>query len=179
MGQSGGENSEVVQMTDEVVTETGQTTEPETGNGTGTESGTDESTATSVINLAVESVAALINDMNLFATITRGALGIGNSLCCEVAPSATETVFMDKEYYLPLTLAINGKHDNLQTLSDALDNILDTLSMSKTYPSGTGWEIVDITAGNQPRVIGREDNNQWLMNADVIIKIYRKDEADT
>ena len=166
-------------MTDEVVNETGQTTEPETGNGTGTETSTDESTSTSVINLALEAVAALINEMNLFATISRGALGTGNSLCCEPVPSTVETVFMDKEYYLPLTLAINGKHDNLQTLSDALNNILDTLSMSKTYPSGTGWEIVDITAGGEPRVIGREENNAWLMNADVIMKIYRKDEADT
>lgn len=133
----------------------------------------------SIINLAIESVAQIINGMNLFAQIKRGALGTGNGLCCEPAPSTTEAVFMDKGYYLPLTLAINGKHENLQTVSDALNNIQDTLSMMKTYPSGEGWEIVDITSGGEPRVIGREENNMYLMNGEVIIKIYRKDEAGT
>lgn len=132
--------------------------------------------STSVINLAVEAVMNMIDGLNLFASITRGALGIGNSLCCEIAPSVPEAVFMDKNYYIPLTLALNGKHDNLQTLSDALNTIVDTLTRQKTYTDGNGWEIVDITSGNLPRVIGREDNNSWIMACDLVVKIYRKDE---
>ena len=133
--------------------------------------------STSVVNLAVESVMDLIDAMQLFAPIRRGALAIGNSLSCEVAPSATESVFYDKGTYTPVLLALNGKHDNLQTLSDTLNNIMDTLSRLKTYPSGDRWEIVDITNGNFPRVIGREDNNSWLMACDIVIKLYRKDET--
>lgn len=131
--------------------------------------------ATSVVNLAVESVMDLIDAMQLFAPITRGALGTGNGLCCEIAPSATEAAFYDKGTYTPVLLALNGKHTNLQTLSDTLNNIMDTLTRMKTYPSGNGWEIVDISNGNFPRVIGREDNNQWLMACDIVIKLYRKD----
>ena len=132
--------------------------------------------STSIINQAIESVMDMIDGLNLFAPITRGALGIGNSLCCEIAPSTPEAVYMDKNLYCPLTLAINGKHDNLQTLSDALNNIMDTLSRKTAYTSGNGWQIVDITNGNAPRVIGREDNNSWVMACDIVIKLYRKED---
>lgn len=134
--------------------------------------------ATSAINHAVEAVMNMINDLSNFATITRGALGTGNGLCCEIAPANAETVFLDKSPYYALTLAINGKHSNLQTLSDTLNNIIDTLTRKTSYVSGTGWEIVDISHGILPRVIGREDNNDWLMACDIIIKIYRKDDGE-
>ena len=140
----------------------------------GTESTTP--TSTSVLNLAVEAVMDMIDALSPFATITRGALGIGNSLSCEIAPSVPQEVYLDKNSYIPLTLALNGKHDDLQVLSDTMNNIIDSLSRAKSYTSGTGWQIVDITAGNLPRVIGREDNNSWLMAGDLVVKIYRKDD---
>ena len=130
----------------------------------------------SKINAAIEAVMNLIDAMDNFANITRGALGISAGLSCEVAPSAVDSVYMDKNAYIPVTLAINGKHANLATLSDTLNNIMDTLSRRTEYPSGDGWEIVDITSGNLARVIGREDNNLWLMNCDLVVKIYRKDD---
>ena len=133
-------------------------------------------TSTSVLNLAVESVMNLIDELTTL-TITRGALGAGNSLSCEIAPSVVESVFMDKNTYIPLTLAINGKHDDLRTLTDTLNGIMDNLTRLKQYPSGDNWEIVDITNGTLPQVIGRENNNQFLMACDLIIKIYRKDDV--
>jgi hypothetical protein len=65
----------------------------------------------------------------------------------------------------------------LQVLSDTLNNIMDTLTRLKSYPTGNGWQIVDITNGNLPRVIGREENNSWVMACDLVVKIYRKDET--
>ena len=132
-----------------------------------------------VLDTVVESVMDMIDALDNFAKITRGALGIGNSLSCEIAPSMVDSVFYDKNSYIPVTLAINGKHSNLQTLSDTLTNIMDTLTRKKSYTDGNGWQIVDITGGNLPRVIGREDNNQWLMACDLVIKVYRKDEETT
>ena len=132
--------------------------------------------ASSKINQAVEAVMTMIDNLSPFATITRGALGIGDGLSCEVAPSMVDSVFMDKNIYLPLTLAINGKHSDLQILSDTLNNIMDTLTRKTVYTSGNGWEIVDITNGNHPRIIGREDNGQWLMACDLVVKLYRKDD---
>lgn len=133
--------------------------------------------STSVINLAIESVMDLIDGLHNFGIITRGALGSEDGLSCEIAPSYTESVYMDKNAYIPVTLAINGKHHNLQTLSDTLNNIMDTLTRLHSYPSGNGWEIVDITTGIVPRVIGREENNSYLMACDLVIKIYRKDDT--
>lgn len=131
---------------------------------------------TSIIDMAIEAVGQLINALNPFAPIRRGALGADHGLCCEPAPSSVEEVYLDKGYYLPLTLGINGKHANLQILSATLNNIQDTLSRMRTYPTGNGWEIVDITSGISPRVIGREENNDWLMACDLVIKIHRKDD---
>lgn len=131
----------------------------------------------SIINNAVTAVMDLIDAMGNFAPITRGALGTGSGITCEIAPSVPQETYYDKCMYLPLTLALNAKHANLQTLSDTLNNIIDTLTRRKTYPSGNGWEIVDITGGNMPRVIGREENNEWLMACDVVVKIYRKDDT--
>jgi hypothetical protein len=131
---------------------------------------------TSKINAAVDAVMDLIDAMDNFAAITRGALGTSNGLACEIAPSMPSEVYLDKNAFIPLTLALNGKHSNLQVLSDTLNNIIDTLTRRTAYPAGDGWEIVDITSGNLPRVIGREENNAWLMACDLIIKIYRKDD---
>ena len=132
--------------------------------------------ATSKINLALEWVITTINAMSNFATMTRGALGTANGLTCEIAPSNAEAVFLDKCSYIPLTITINGKHTNLMTLTDTLNNIMDTLTRLKTYSDGTGWEIVDITNGIFPRVIGREENNAWVMACEIVVKLFRKDD---
>ena len=131
--------------------------------------------STSVLNLAVEVVIAMIDGIGNFANMKRGALGSGNGLTCEIAPSTVDSVFMDKNSYIPVTLALNGKHEDLQVLSDTLNNIIDTLTRMTSYTDGNGFEIVDITSGNLPRVIGREPDNTWLMACDLVVKIYRKD----
>ena len=56
-----------------------------------------ETPAKNPIDLAIESVMDLVNALGLFATITRGALGSGVGLVCEVAPSVPQEVF----YWFP------------------------------------------------------------------------------
>ena len=126
----------------------------------------------SVINEAIESVMDLVDSLGLFSTIRRGALGTGNDLCCEVAPSSPYEVYLDKNQYIVLDLTINGRHDNLETLSEAMNTIHEELTMMKEYPSGTGWQIVDITTYTEPQMIGREDNNRWLMASSLAVKVY-------
>ena len=128
-------------------------------------------TSTSVINLAIESVMDLIDAIGLFATISRGALGTGNGLCCEIGPTSPEAVFLDKHQYIPVDLTINGKHDDLRTLSDALNTIHETLTMAFSYPSGNGWQVVDITTMSEPQVIAREDDGKWMMASALTVKV--------
>ena len=125
----------------------------------------------SIINAAIESVMDLIDGLNLFSTISRGALGTGEELCCEMGPTSPETVFLDKHQYIPVDLTINGKHMNLQTLSDAMNTIHESLTMLREYPYGDGWEIVDITTMTEPQVIYREDSNAWVMASALLVKV--------
>jgi hypothetical protein len=125
----------------------------------------------SIINEAIESVIGLVNGLSLFSTMYRGALGTADGLCCEVGPSVPESVFLDKNQYIPVDLTINGKHENLRTLSEAMNTIHESLTMRFSYPSGTYWKIVDITTASEPQVIGREDSNQWIMASSLFIKV--------
>ena len=127
--------------------------------------------STSIINQAVESVMDLIDGLNLFSPVSRGALGTGAGICCEVGPSGPEAVFLDKNQYLIIDFTINAKHENLQTLSDTLNGIHENLTMLRNYPSGNTWEITDITTLTEPQIIGREDSNAWLMASALNVKV--------
>ena len=128
----------------------------------------------SILNQAIESVMDLIDALSLFAPITRGALSAGNSLSCEIGPTSPETVWFDKNQYIPIDLTINGKHENLQTLSDSMNLIHQTLTMMTEYPSGAYWQIVDITTLTLPQVIGREQDNRWMMASALNVKVETK-----
>lgn len=128
----------------------------------------------SIIDSSVEAVMDLIDGLDLFPSITRGALGTGRTISCEVAPSGPEEVYLDKNQYITIDLTINAKSGNLQTLSDGLNMIHQNLTMLKAYPKTEQWEIVDITTLTEPQVIGREDNNEWIMASSLGIKVYTK-----
>lgn len=128
----------------------------------------------SIIDSSVEAVMDLIDGLDLFSSITRGALGTGRTISCEVAPSGPEEVYLDKNQYITIDLTINAKSGNLQTLSDGLNMIHQNLTMLKAYPKTEQWEIVDITTITEPQVIGRESNNDWLMASSLGIKVYTK-----
>lgn len=129
------------------------------------------SDSTSILNRAIENVMDMIDALGLFADIHRGALTTSDDLSCEIGPTSPETVWLDKNKYIPIDLTINGKNTNLQTLTDALNKIDHDLTMARSYPSGNGWEIVDISTLTEPQVIGREDNGQWLMASALLVKV--------
>ena len=131
----------------------------------------------SPINAAVEAVMDMIDGLNLYDTITRGALGTGNDLTCEVAPSSPAEVYLDKGQYITIDLTINGKHDNLEKLSEDMNLIHEVIPFSTQYTGGTGWQVVDITTYTFPQIIGREADNRWIMASSLSVKVYleRKD----
>lgn len=128
----------------------------------------------SIIDSSVEAVMDLIDGLDLFPSITRGALGTGRTISCEVAPSGPEEVYLDKNQYIVIDLTINAKDGNLERLSDGLNMIHQSLTMRKAYPENEHWKIVDITTITEPQVIGRESNNDWLMASSLGIKVYTK-----
>lgn len=152
----------------EINTETN--TPPEQVSETGSEV-TPASGSSSIINQAVEKVMDLIDSLNLYALITRGALGTGNSLVCEVAPSSPSEVYLDKNQYITVDVTINGKHSDLELLSDSMNLIHESLTMLKEYPYSENWQIVDIVTLTEPQVIGREENNDWIMASSLGVKV--------
>ena len=144
--------------TPEQVSETGSEVTPASG-------------SSSIINQAVEKVMDLIDSLNLYALISRGALGTGNGLVCEVAPSSPSEVYLDKNQYITVDLTINGKHSELETLSDAMNTIHESLTMLREYPYSTNWQIVDIVTLTEPQIIGREENNDWIMASSLGVKV--------
>lgn len=125
----------------------------------------------SIIDQAVDSVMDLIDEMNLYSTISKGALGTGHDLVCGIGPSGADEVYMDKNQFIVLDFTLNGKHTNLQTLSDAMNRIHEVLTMMHEYPSGHGWQIIDIQTNTLPQQIGREDSNAWVMASSLAVKL--------
>ena len=128
----------------------------------------------SIINEAVEATMNMIDGLGLFAPIYRGPLGTDDGLCCEIGPTSPEEVYLDKNRYIPIDLTINGKHENLQTLSEALNTIDEALTMRTSYPATATWKIVDISTGTEPQLVTREDSNQYVMASALLVKVETK-----
>ena len=126
----------------------------------------------SAIDDVVIAVIGLMNATRPFANVTRGALPTGAGLVCEVGPSMPTENFLDRTTYIPLDITLNGKHANLQTLSNAMNKIHGVLTRATSYPSGTGWQIVEINNEMLPEVIGREENNMWLMASGLTVMVH-------
>lgn len=124
-----------------------------------------------ILTRVMESVMTLIDGLNLYTPITRGALGTGNSLTCEVAPSNPDTVFLDKNQYIILDVTINGKHDDLEILTNAMNKIHEDLTWMTNYPSDTDWRITDICTMTEPQIIGREDDGKWIQASALLVKV--------
>ena len=114
----------------------------------------------------------LIDALGLYSTLSRGALGTGNGICCEIGPSVPDEVYLDKNQHIFIDLTINGKHTNLQTLSDAMNSIHESLTFKKEYPYDTDWRMTDITTLTEPQIITREEGNAWVMASSLAVKIY-------
>lgn len=164
-------------MSDEEIVSTEETDETTPADTTGETGGTTGDTtenppAVSIIDSVLSAFMDLIDALDLFSPITRGALPTSNSIVCGVAPSSPEEVYMDKNQYIPLDVTLNGKDFDLEKLSNGLNLIHESLTMARSYPSGTDWKIVDITTITEPQIIGREDNNAWIMASSLAVKIY-------
>ena len=130
-----------------------------------------------VIDAAIDATIAMMNALKPFATVTRGALPTGDGIVCEISPTYNAEIYLDKGARIPVSLTLNGKHHNLQTLSNALNEIHDALTKihdHSQYPSDTCWQVVDIWTSVYPRIIGRESDNAWVMASSLIVNLQKK-----
>ena len=96
--------------------------------------------AQNAINEAVEDVISMMNETAVFFPVRRGALTIGNSISCEVGPSAPLSHYLNKDVYVPVDLTLNGKHADLRTVTEAMNEIHYNLKRrSLSGPGGRLW----------------------------------------
>lgn len=106
-----------------------------------------------------------------------GALVVGSNTpdnCISLRGNSTpfSTFLCKQQFYMNMTILLNGKSDDQRYISDVLSNIHLNLSKMITYPSTDEVQIVDISTMASPNLIGREENSQWLYGSTLQVKYY-------
>lgn len=85
-----------------------------------------------------------------------------------------DSVHLDIGAEQTMNIVCNGKSSDQRTVIRALDKIHRFLTLRKDYPTGDGWQIYSITTIASPRLIGVEQNSQWLYGSSLLVKFYQK-----
>ena len=90
--------------------------------------------------------------------------------------SNSRSIFLDIGSDEAMSVLVNGKNGDQQTIIRQLDAIHASLTRRKDFPCGTGWQIYAIETVTSPRLLGRENNNrhQWLYGSSLLVKINTK-----
>lgn len=130
----------------------------------------------SIVDEVMEAVIALAQATGPFAVIRRGPLDVGNAIGMELGPSGPESIFLTKNTVNALDVVLNGKHADMAVLSAALNRIHHRLTRAKAYPTARGWQMTNIRTTSLPRLIGREEDNSWLMGSALSVTFFYKGE---
>jgi hypothetical protein len=126
----------------------------------------------SVYNDVLESVKNMIVDIGVYAVPVSGSLPPSNGISLTIGAGSPIATDQSKGGACELVLALNGKHSNQETVSDALGLVHTGLTQRKTYPKGTRYEITDISTTAVPSLIGREDDGMWLYGSSLRVQYY-------
>ena len=129
----------------------------------------------STLNEILLAVLGMAQATEPYATITIGALPADNGLSIAYATGGVDTMFLTKSACYDLDLVLNGKHEDQQIVSDALNKIHTVLTQTKDYPRTEQYQITDITSSPLPAYLSREQNSQWLYGSGLTVKacIYK------
>lgn len=70
-----------------------------------------------------------------------------------------------------ISITVNGKSSNQEQVYEQLEAIHKWLTRRKDFPHGDGWQIYSIQTVGSPRLIGREENSQWLYGSSIAVRI--------
>lgn len=127
----------------------------------------------SVYDEVISAVIALAQAVpSVYGTITRGAMPPDNGITITPATGAPVSVFMDKNSTNTISLVCNGKHSDHKIVVNALAEIHDALTRATDYPSGDGWQILNIDTLAAPSYIGQETSGQWLYGSSLRVRYY-------
>lgn len=123
---------------------------------------------TSTILLAV---LGMLSDLQIPVTI--GALPAANAVSAYISSGYTDTAFSTKGRVMIMRITFIAKNANQQTALDALSDIHDALTLTKVYPEGTGYQVMDIQTDTVPNYIGREEDKQYTYGSTVAVRYFQ------
>ena len=111
-----------------------------------------------------------------YTAIDHGAMPEKNGLAIYPGPGYETERYFDRGGLYEMSIVLNGKHSNLQTLLTALSNIHQKLTLKTEYPESADWQILDIRTSSSPNYLDREqsDTRQWLYGSILAVKFYVK-----
>lgn len=117
-----------------------------------------------VIDMAAEAVGMQI------VTGSLPPLG-GIAMTGQAAPTS---IFLDIGSNERMNIVCNGKNTDQRTVIQQLDTIHRVLTRRKDFPAGSSWQIFAIETVASPRLLGREQNSQWLYGSSLLVKFNTK-----
>lgn len=107
------------------------------------------------------------------AKVVLGSLPPDNGLAM-TGNAASYPIFLDIGSNEQMNVVCNGKNTQQQAVISQLEAIHASLTRRKDFPSTDTWQIYAIETTASPRLIGREQNSQWLYGSSLLVKFNVK-----
>lgn len=107
------------------------------------------------------------------AKVVLGSLPPDNGLAM-TGNAASYPIFLDIGSNEEMNVVCNGKNTQQQAVIDQLEAIHASLTRRKDFPSTDTWQVYAIETTASPRLIGREQNSQWLYGSSLRVKFNVK-----
>ena len=107
------------------------------------------------------------------AKVVLGSLPPDNGLAM-TGNASSYPIFLDIGSNEQMNVVCNGKNTQQQAVINQLEAIHASLTRRKDFPSGNTWQIYAIETTASPRLIGREQNSQWLYGSSLLVKFNVK-----
>lgn len=122
-----------------------------------------------------EILQAIINMAEQAAgvSIVTGSMPPDNGIAM-TGQAAPQTIMLDIGSNERMSVVCNGKNTDQQTVISQLDTIHRVLTRRKDFPVGNGWQVYAIETVASPRLLGREQNSEWLYASSLLVKINTK-----
>lgn len=105
--------------------------------------------------------------------VVTGSLPPDNSVAM-TGSSSSNPIFLDIGSNERMNVVCNGKNISQEAVIRQLDAIHRALTRRKDFPTGDGWQIYAIETISSPRLLGREQNSQWLYGSSLVVKFNVK-----
>lgn len=113
--------------------------------------------------------------MSPFTAISYGSMPPDNGLAMFIGSGAPGERDLVRGGTYELSIVLNGKHGNQQTVLASLSNIHKNLTQMPEYPKTDDWQITDIESSAPPNWVGQENSTkQWLYGSIIRVTFYVK-----